>query len=162
MPVTISGSGSAGVKSLSGFASAYAEMRINYLDGSNNTLGSVFEPFNAGEHHDFSNVINVRPNSTSRTGAPSISLFAAAGVGNNDDSSLGYYSGSASAFIDPLISIADPALARLYTIKIGLSEVVLVPPLPSVPLPATLPLFGLALGAVGLAGLFHRRAPARA
>jgi hypothetical protein len=164
VPVTVSGYGSAEADSRSGFAFASAEMRLNYLDGSTNALSSQLESFGKGQHHDFSDVINVKPNTDKATGAPSISLFAYAGAGSND-TPWGYYSGSASASIDPIISIADPKLAALYTIEIGLSDVVIVPPtqgggVSPVPLPRSLPLFATALLSVCATGLWRRRTAA--
>jgi hypothetical protein len=157
VPITISGYGKAEASSLSGWAGADARFRVNYYDAFNHTNASVTENIANHEHRDFSNTINVKPNQSGR-GSGSISLFAEAYAGTNSDFSPdGYYAGSAMAYIDPLFSIADPKLAKLYKIVLGIQTDSPTVPVATAPLPGSLIMMMTALGLLAGVTWLRRR-----
>ena len=164
VPVTISAYGSA---SLTGYGiGADAQMIVNNTNPVTNTKDGGIYDVSSYEHHPFETTIAVKPNAGSNNGAPSIYMRATAGAGvsiglvTGCGTDISCYSGSADAFVDPMITIADPKPASLYTIVVSLTSV------PSgigggtvspVPLPAAAPLFGASLLVLGGFARMSRR-----
>lgn len=151
VPVTISGYGAADTNS-NQFTRAEASIIADYYNkGISQDRWS--QTFGAHEHGDFSATIDVKPNVGRPTRIDMKADVLAGSYFPYDYRIPDYFAGSASAEIDPLISIADPELADKYTILVSLSSA----PVSPVPLPATSPLFGAAVGALGVIGFGGKR-----
>ena len=142
VPISISGYGRADASSESGWDSASVSMSVNYRETGHNYFSTSTEAFGNHEGGTFSDVLNIQPN---LGGALSnrVILEATTWVGIQADpfDNSGFYGGIGSAYIDPVFSIADPAVAPYYRIVIGMA------PAPAAPVPEA------AGGAMMFAGL---------
>jgi hypothetical protein len=120
VPITIAGHVVTGAHNpASIYAYSKAGFQLDYLDaGHGNAAMHIKDDYGNDVNQDFSYTIDVKPNLDIGSGASILTLSAAAVVGNymcrpeleNICRGAGY------ATIDPVFSIADPALASLYTI----------------------------------------------
>lgn len=160
IPIRIAGYGRADAASPNGVADAFAEFQVYYQEAGHRYASSLVERFDNHQGGNFSDVINVQPN-LDFTSANIVTLTASARLGSNGDlDPNGSYSGEGYSWVDPMFSIADPALASQYTILYGLSVVVSPPPPPTggtdVPEPASWAVLLTGLGL--LAGCRIRKA----
>ncbi len=159
VPISITGAAGAQTDSINGFAQAWSRITVDYEQQPGPSSERFTETFgNAEPSAAIDTVIDVLPNYSQYSGR--VILDAAADAGNS-----GYYiynagfpyTGIAEAYIDPIISIADPELAKLYTLEIGLPEDT-TPSSPSaVPEPASWALMIVGFGAIGIAMRRQRR-----
>lgn len=159
VPISITGAAGAQTDSINGFAQAWSRITVDYEHQPGAYSDRFTETFgNAEPSAAIDTVIDVLPNYGQYSGRVILDAAADAGYSGYYVYNAGFpYTGVAEAYIDPIISIADPELAKLYTLEIGLPEDT-TPSSPSAaPEPASWALMIVGFGAIGIAMRRQRR-----
>ncbi len=143
------------------YAYSKAGFQLDYIDAAHGNVSThIKDDYGNDVNKDFSYTIDVKPNLDYAHGASILTLSAAAVVGNYACIPDIQYNcrGAGFATIDPVFSIADPALASLYTI-VGIDGRALSgpggeSPPAAVPEPAS---WAMMVGGFGLIGSAMRR-----
>jgi MYXO-CTERM domain-containing protein len=149
--LVISGFGFAEQNSASKLGTAGSEFMVRYTDPATG-FHELTDAFGNHERGAFSETIRIKPNIDYYSGAPEIILtaFTSSGTTGEMVKDVGY-GGAGRAYIDPIFSFADPALASLYTL-VGVPRDALLPS--TVPEPAS---WTMMVGGFGLLGVAMRR-----